>query len=223
MAETVVIRFRGDDDVSDVASKIEDKIADVGKAADDTSGRFGSLKEVGIGALRGIGEIALDVAKNSLGGIVDFFKTSVQGSADYQKAFAQTEAVFKSTGGAVGVTTDELQNLARNLSAVEGASLFSDDQILGAQNVLMTFTNIRDLEFADATAAVTDLSQAMGQDLQSSAVQIGKALNDPAEGITALTRVGVSFTDEQKDMVKTLVETSLPKTLESFKNRAEKA
>ncbi len=193
--------------MSDVASKIEDKIADVGKAADDTSGRFGSLKEVGIGALRGIGEIALDVAKNSLGGIVDFFKTSVQGSADYQKAFAQTEAVFKSTGGAVGVTTDELQNLARNLSAVEGASLFSDDQILGAQNVLMTFTNIRDLEFADATAAVTDLSQAMGQDLQSSAVQIGKALNDPAEGITALTRVGVSFTDEQKDMVKTLVET----------------
>jgi len=207
MAETVVIRFRGDDDVSKVASDIEGKIADVGKAADNTSGRFGSLKEVGVGALRGIGEIALDVAKNSLGGIVDFFKTSVQGSADYQKAFAQTEAVFKSTGGAVGVTTDELQNLARGLSAVEGQSLFTDDQILGAQNVLMTFTNIKDLEFADATAAVTDLSQAMGQDLQSSAVQIGKALNDPAEGITALTRVGVSFTDEQKDMVKTLVET----------------
>lgn len=206
MAETVIIRFRGEDDVSTVASDIEGKVADVGKAADNVSSRFGSLKEIGIGALRGIGEVALDVGRNALSGSFDFFKSAVQGSADYQGALAQTEAVFTSTGGAVGVTVQELENLARNLSAVEGQSLFTDDQILGAQNVLMTFTNIKDLEFADATAAVTDLSQAMGQDLKSSAVQIGKALNDPAEGITALTRVGVSFTDEQKDMVASLVE-----------------
>ena len=207
MAETVVIRFRGEDDVTPVASKVEDSVDKVGKAAKDAGKGFNALGEVAVGALRGIGEIALDLGKNALGGVADFFKTAVQGTLDYQNALAQTEAVFKSTGGAVGVTVEELENLARGLSAVEGASLFTDDQILGAQNVLMTFTNIQDLEFADATAAIVDLSQAMGQDLQSSAVQVGKALNDPAEGITALTRVGVSFTEEQKAMVAALVET----------------
>ena len=207
MAETVVIRFRGEDDVTPVASKVEDSVDKVGKAAKEAGSGFDSLREVGIGALRGIGEIALDLGKNALGGVANFFQTAVQGTLDYQNALAQTEAVFKSTSGAVGVTVEELENLARNLSAVEGQSLFTDDQILGAQNVLMTFTNIQDLEFADATAAIVDLSQAMGQDLQSSAVQVGKALNDPAEGITALTRVGVSFTEEQKAMVASLVET----------------
>lgn len=207
MAETVVIRFRGEDDVTPVASKVETSVDKVGKAAKDAGKGFNALGEVAVGALRGIGEIALDLGKNALGGVADFFKTAVQGTLDYQNALAQTEAVFKSTGGAVGVTVEQLENLARNLSAVEGQSLFTDDQILSAQNVLMTFTNIQDLEFADATAAIVDLSQAMGQDLQSSAIQVGKALNDPAEGITALTRVGVSFTEEQKAMVAALVET----------------
>lgn len=207
MAETVVIRFRGEDDVTPVANKVETSVDKVGKAVKDAGKGFNALGEIGIGALRGIGEVALDLGKNALGGVADFFKTAVQGTLDYQNALAQTEAVFKSTGGAVGVTVEQLENLARNLSAVEGASLFTDDQILGAQNILMTFTNIQDLEFADATAAIVDLSQAMGQDLQSSAIQVGKALNDPAEGITALTRVGVSFTEEQKAMVAALVET----------------
>jgi hypothetical protein len=44
----------------------------------------------------------------------------------------------------------------------------------------------------------------MGQDLKSSAVQLGKALNDPVKGITALTRVGVSFTQQQIEQVKQL-------------------
>ncbi len=207
MAETVIIRFKGEDDVTPVANKVSDSVDNVADSAKKAGGGFSALGEIGIGALRGIGEIALQVGKSAFTGVVDFFKTSVQGAAEYQSALAQTEAVLRSTGGAVGVTSQELETLARNLSAVSGQSLFTDDQILSAQNVLLTFTNIKEFEFADATAAIVDLSQAMGQDLQSSAVQVGKALNDPAEGITALTRVGVSFTEQQKEQVKALMET----------------
>jgi hypothetical protein len=45
----------------------------------------------------------------------------------------------------------------------------------------------------------------MGQDLQSSVVQIGKALNDPIKGVTALQRVGVAFTQQQRDQINALV------------------
>ncbi len=49
--------------------------------------------------------------------------------------------------------------------------------------------------------------------MQSSAIQLGKALNDPITGITALSRVGIAFTQQQKDQIKTLIESG--KTMEA--------
>jgi hypothetical protein len=59
------------------------------------------------------------------------------------------------------------------------------------------------------------MSVALGQDMKSSAIQLGKALNDPIKGVTALQRVGVSFTASQKDQIKTLVESG--RTLDAQK------
>jgi hypothetical protein len=53
---------------------------------------------------------------------------------------------------------------------------------------------------------MTDMSVALGQDMSSSAIQLGKALNDPIKGVSALQRVGVSFTASQKEQIKTLVQ-----------------
>ena len=62
----------------------------------------------------------------------------------------------------------------------------------------MTFTKIGQDIFPDATRIVLDMSQALGQDLKSSAVQVGKALQDPILGVSALRRVGVNFSDSQQ-------------------------
>lgn len=119
------------------------------------------------------------------------------------KVLAQLDAVLGSTAGKAGVTKDAAIDLANSLAEV---TLFTDDAILSAQNMLLTFTNIGKDVFPEATETVLDMSQALGQDLQSSAVQLGKALNNPIDGITALSRVGVTFTDTQKEMIATLVE-----------------
>jgi hypothetical protein len=95
--------------------------------------------------------------------------------------------------------------MAQEMSATAGASIFSDDAILGATNVLATFTEIKGTSFQGATQAILDISQAMGTDLQSSAVQVGKALNDPIAGISALSRVGVTFNDDQKALIESMV------------------
>ena len=63
---------------------------------------------------------------------------------------------------------------------------------------MLTFTGVGKDVFPQAIQTVLDMSQALGQDLKSSTVQLGKALNSPIDGITALSRVGVSFTDAQK-------------------------
>jgi hypothetical protein len=46
----------------------------------------------------------------------------------------------------------------------------------------------------------------MRMDLKSAAVQVGKALNDPAVGLSMLTRVGITFSEAQKKVIKGFVE-----------------
>lgn len=115
----------------------------------------------------------------------------------------QLGAVIKSTGGAAGVTRQEALLLGAQLQDLTGITRAT---IVGGENILLTFTNIGGQVFPRVTKAALDLSVAMKQDMKSSAVQLGKALNDPVEGITALTRVGVTFTQSQKDMIKAMVE-----------------
>lgn len=121
----------------------------------------------------------------------------------FQNAMAQLEAVIKSTGGAAGVTSAEALTLAQSFAQV---TKFGEEEVLAVESMLLTFTNIGENVFPMATEAVLNLATAMGTDAKGAAIQIGKALNDPIKGITALTRVGVTFTEEQKKMIAGMVE-----------------
>jgi truncated hemoglobin YjbI len=76
------------------------------------------------------------------------------------------------------------------------------------QSLLLTFTQIKDTIFTQATPAILDLATRMGGDLNGAAIQVGKALNDPIKGITALSRVGVSFSEAQKSQIENFVKTN---------------
>lgn len=117
---------------------------------------------------------------------------------EQEKAAAKLDATLRATGGAVGLTRDELMGLA---DQVAKQSLFDDDAIVDGIAVLTTFRNIQGETFKEATQLAADMATVMNTDLQSALVQVGKALNDPIKGITALQRVGVSFNAEQKQMI----------------------
>jgi len=202
----IILEFVAQDDATRVAASVAQSVADVGTAADNTGGKMDLLGEIATGALRAVGEAAFNALGSGLSALGDFVGDSIGEASEWQNALAQTEAVIKSTGGAAGITAQEMANMAADLSAANGMSLFSDDAILGAQNVLATFTNIKGVGFEDATGAILDISQALGTDLQSATIQVGKALNDPTQGISALSRVGVSFTEQQKQQIETMQE-----------------
>jgi hypothetical protein len=204
--ETVVIRFVGDDQVSHVTDQMNNAVDGVGKKAGTAGGGFNALQSIATGAFMAIGTAATNLAGAALSKITDFIGDSIKEAADWDKAIAQTAAVVKSTGEAAGFSADQLGQMASHMSASAGKSIFSDDAILGSENVLATFTSIKGTSFTGATQAILDISQAMGTDLQSSAVQVGKALNDPIKGVSALSRVGVSFTDDQTAMIKKMQE-----------------
>lgn len=117
------------------------------------------------------------------------------------RAFAQTEAVIESTGGAAGKSVQDIVDLSAALSELTS---LDDEPIQEAANTLLTFQEIAGETFDEATALTLDLSVAMDKDLRSSAVMVGKALNDPIRGLTALTRVGVQFSDQQREQIQLL-------------------
>lgn len=119
-----------------------------------------------------------------------------------RKQVAKLEAVVASTGGAAGFTAAEIIDFADSLELVNDVNA---DVTTSAAAVLATFTQIKGDVFKDALLSAQDLSAVMGQDMQSSIVQIGKALNDPITGLTALRRVGVSFTEEQRNQITEMV------------------
>lgn len=139
------------------------------------------------------------------GAVSDFFAGGIADAHAANLVFGQTQAVITSTGGAAGVTAQQVGDMSTALSAASGKSLFGDDDITRGTNMLLTFTNITKT-LPDATTAMVDLATATGTDMSGAAVQLGKALNDPTQGISALSRVGVSFTDQQKDQIKAMQE-----------------
>jgi hypothetical protein len=204
---TVLIRFLGEDDVTPVAAAVTNSVEGLGSATKTAGSGFGALQSIATGAFQAIGGAAVNLAGAAFSKMTDFISGSIAEASEFQSIFAQTEAVVKSTGMAAGFTAQQMADMANAMSASSGNSIFADDAILGAQNVLATFTQIQGTNFGDATQSILDISQAMGTDLQSSALQVGKALNDPIAGIGALSRVGVSFTDSQKAMIEAMVET----------------
>lgn len=171
------------------------------KAGTSYSKGFGS----GIKGLAGTIAGVLAVGKG-----IDFLKDSTAEARESQKVSAQTAATLKATGNAAGVTADQVGKMAGRLSSVTGVD---DEVIQQGSNLLLTFKNVKnyvDGEFVGtfdrANAAALDLSAAGFGSVSSASVMLGKALNDPIKGITALGRSGVTFSESQKAQIKALAE-----------------
>lgn len=194
-----------------IATLVAKLVGDIGpfqssmKQAEQESKGIGARIAGGMnGALGTIGDVAKiagTAVVAGIGAMAAGMTLAVKEAADAEKNLAQLDAVLKSTGGAAGVSKDAILELA---GALQKSTTFSDDEVIAADNLLLTFTQIGKDVFPDATRAVLDMSVALGQDAKASAMQLGKALNDPIKGVTALRKVGVSFTEEQMKQIKAM-------------------
>lgn len=187
-------------------TSLDKDLKKVDKSMDQTekrSSRLGSSLKSGLK----VGAAAAGTAL--VGGLAYGLKQSIVEAREAGKVTRQTNAVIKSTGGVANVSAKELENLS---TAISNKTAIDDEQIQSAGNLLLTFKDIRNEAgkgndiFNQTTRAVADLSVAMGQDTKSSAIQLGKALNDPIKGLSALRRVGIQFTETQEEQITKLVE-----------------
>lgn len=168
---------------------------------------------------------ALVVGGAALGGLAVTLKQGAAEWAEHAKVAAQTEAALKSTGSAANVTAGQIEAMANALLQKSG---IDDEAIQSGENMLLTFTNIRNEAgkgndiFNQTTQTLVDMATAMNggatpsaEQLRKQAIQLGKAMNDPIKGLSALRRVGVAFTAGQQAQIKALVQSG--QTMEAQK------
>ena len=158
-------------------------------------GKWATALKVGAGAALAVGG-ALVVR-----GIAGAIRGGLDSLTEQGVVVAQTNAAIRSTKGAANVSATAIRDLS---TALEAKSGFDDKAIQSGANLLLTFTNIKNAAgagndiFDQSTEALTNMARAMGTDVKSGAIKLGKALNDPVKGLTSLTKWGVMFTAEQK-------------------------
>jgi len=182
-----------------------------GKMAADGKGLDSGLKRLG-GGLSKFGEIAAAGIAAATAAIAAFGVASFKAAEEAASSNARILNITESMGlygDQASEVTDRLIDLANKTALATGVD---NDSIKATQAKLLTFKEIASSAgevggaFDRATAAAIDLAAAGFGEAESNAVQLGKALNDPIKGITALTRSGVTFTEAEKEKIKVLTE-----------------
>ena len=178
-AITIPVRTQGTDKAARQLGKVDKGLSRLAKGAAAAAGAFFAAR-----------------------GLINAFNSVMAPTETQVLAEAQLNAALKSTQGVAGLTAKELTNMA---SALQKQTRFGDEAIINAQSLLLTFTKVGKDVFPDAIETILNMSEAMGQDLQQGVIQVGKALNDPVLGGTALRRVGVQLSKQQEQQVKDFV------------------
>jgi hypothetical protein len=91
---------------------------------------------------------------------------------------------------------------------MQRTTTFSDDLVKQGEAILLTFNKVRGEGFERTIKVAADLSTRLGGDLNGAIRQVGRALQDPIQGLTLLRRAGIQFSEEQQATVKSLLATN---------------
>jgi len=174
--------------------KVSQAIASIDnlKKKTETSGRSMQQNWKDVAAAIGIAVIAINQVKQFFGKLIQTYEAQLT-------AETKLEGALRATGYAAGLSSEELEKMAGAMSQL---SVYADEAVIEAESLLLTFTQIGKEVFPQALEAAADMSTMFGQDLQQSVIQLGTALNDPIAGVGRLKRIGISFTEDQKEMIK---------------------
>lgn len=207
MAEQLQVAIRAVNEATAALKSIQGDIDNVGNSAQtsgEKAGGFGeklkSIFEIGTGVAAGLG------LAGAIGGVAESIKGAVEEANEYSLIQAQTDTVTKNLGGTTGVTAEQIRSLAESFSQT---TPYSKEMVQSAENMFGTFSNISSTVLPGATQAALDVAAGMkaagkSMDLSQITTSLGRALQDPAKGMTTLSREGIVFTAQQQKVVQSM-------------------
>jgi len=185
--------------------KAESAVSNVGKNVTGKMGGFGKAAGIALAAGVTAGLVGIGRSVSRLVG------DAVLSAEDENASKARLDNIAKS----MGIFGDQATNVSKRLQDLADKTSLNtgidDGAIRMTQAKLLTFKELALTagtvggEFDRATNAALDLAAAGFGTAEGNAVQLGKALNDPIKGLTALSKSGVTFNEEEKQRIKTLV------------------
>lgn len=163
------------------------------------------------GMVSGLGKIAkipfsftgLVAGGIGMAALVKGMKDATDAAREQRDAERRRNAVLEATGYAAGFTAKQLNEQA---AALQQATDYGDEYTIALQGVLATFKDIKGDAFRETTELAMDMATVLGTDAKQAALQLGKALNDPAKQASALRRSGVSLTEQQMEQIRAFEE-----------------
>jgi phage-related protein len=145
---------------------------------------------------------------------VKFGKDALAAGEAADTANSRIQQINESMGLFGESTAGVNQSLIKYAEATARATGVDTNSIKATQAKLLTFKELAATadqlggNFERTTKAAIDLGAAGFGTAELNAVALGKALNDPIKGISALTRNGITFTESEKERIKVLVESN---------------
>jgi phage-related minor tail protein len=148
------------------------------------------------------------------GAIIMFLPNFIKMGEEARKSERRLENIAKQMGLFGENTAKVTQRLSEYAEAISYATGVDDELVRSAEAILLTFKNLAKTAdttggaFDRATIAAVDLAAAGFGEVETNAKQLGKALQDPIKGLTALRKAGVTFTKAEQDKIRALVESN---------------
>jgi hypothetical protein len=191
-AESAKRAFR---ETSDEQRKLTGAERDNSRAAQELE-RANERKAVSLNRLR-LAAIAAGAA------MLAALRSTVNAAVEAERSIARLNAVWTATGGTSGLSRAQMEAIAQRMAV---ATRFDDESVRDAMAVLQQFRLVSGETFIETMKIAAGLAEVFNTDLRGAVLQLGKALEDPAEGLTQLRRAGVVFSPTAQQMIKDLVE-----------------
>jgi len=189
-----VLKIRAKVDGLARVDKLGRSLGGVEKRATALTSGIGGLVG-GFGALSGA--LTALAAGGALKSVMDTFGA-------YQADILALERGLQNLGNNAPAYLEPLKQLASDLGE---QTLFNEEDFNKGFALLTSFGNIGVEQYERVARAASDVAQISGTDVQAAMMQLAKALNAPSQGVAALARSGIQFTDAQKAVIKELEKT----------------
>lgn len=141
-------------------------------------------QERGIAMMSALRTAAIGAAAALGTALVASYAAATHAAAEAEMASSKVIAILNATGYAAGLTKKDIAELADELART---SLFDDEQIKNAASKMLLFKNVQGDTFREGMKLAVDYAAIFG-DVESAVLVVGKALNNPSEGMTQLNR-----------------------------------
>lgn len=194
-------------EAAEAAGDLDDRLRAAGEGGGIFSRAMRTAREGAAAMVPTLGDVTSGMAGWLLGttALAGGLGLLIDRARQFESTQAQTQQLLRQTQYASGQTADELEAIAVRLGE---ATLAGTQEVREAANMLLTFRSVGEDSFERVLGLAQDVASTGMSGLTETVKQLGKAMEDPVEGMSALRDAGVTFSKQQQAVIRAMVETN---------------